>query len=202
MINKEFVKLTKKDIDLTNDYSTYGGSEIKKFHDIELTNKGFTFVVNFKDFVKLILSEMNAPGLYSFRVNTFKTIEEFLNNKEKIKIHKKEDIRLIEYIFSIYESYVNEDYVDKRNKEEEKKIKEKTKEIDKKYNLLMQAYKNLRYKKDIENLKELDDLLYCEAEPILDKILSRIEKKSNPKNIKLYKEIARLEKKQIIECKY
>ena len=68
------------------------------------------------------------------------------------------------------------------------------------YNNLATAYKELGYKKDLENLKELDDLLYCEAEGFMLKIMERIDKKANAKNLKLYKKLAELKDEDIITC--
>ena len=58
----------------------------------------------------------------------------------------------------------------------------------------------LGYKSDLATLAELDDLLYCECEGFLLKMEEKINKKNNPKNLKLYKALQALRSKPIITC--
>ena len=72
--------------------------------------------------------------------------------------------------------------------------------VDKLYNELLVIHTELGYKSDVFMLEELNDLLYCEAEGFLLKMEEKIEKKNNPKNLKLYKALQVLRNKPIITC--
>jgi len=72
--------------------------------------------------------------------------------------------------------------------------------VDKLYNEMVSIHTELNYKSDLATLAELDDLLYCEAEGFLLKMEEKINKKNNPKNLKLYKALQTLRSEPIIEC--
>lgn len=72
--------------------------------------------------------------------------------------------------------------------------------VDKLYNELITIHTTLGYKSDLATLTELDDLLYCEAEGFLLKMEEKIDKKNNPKNLKLYKALKALRDESIITC--
>lgn len=72
--------------------------------------------------------------------------------------------------------------------------------VDKLYNEMVSIHTELGYKSDLATLAELDDLLYCESHSFLIKMEEKIDKKNNPKNLKLYKALQALRDKPIITC--
>ena len=72
--------------------------------------------------------------------------------------------------------------------------------VQKQFDELYEIHKKLNYKSDLVKLDEINTLLYCEAEVLLDKIEEKINKKSTAKSIRLYKALMKLRNKEIIEC--
>ena len=68
------------------------------------------------------------------------------------------------------------------------------------YAQLLQVHKDLGYKADVAKIEEINDLLYCEASEMFDKIEDRISKKSTTKSIKLYKALKTLRDEIVITC--
>jgi len=72
--------------------------------------------------------------------------------------------------------------------------------IQKQYNELTTAYTELGLAKDLQNLQELDTLLYCEAQGFMEKLETRIAKCGNAKNLKIHKALQTIRNKHIVTC--
>ena len=107
------------------------------------------------------------------------------------KYPKVADVIAKQYTNGWLEAY-NQILIDERNKY--------TSKVDKLYQEMITIHTDLNYPGDLSTLAELDDLLYCEAEGFLLKMEEKINKKNNPKNLKLYKALQELRNKPIITC--
>jgi hypothetical protein len=68
------------------------------------------------------------------------------------------------------------------------------------FDALMQAAESVGDRKTIKRLKEIDELKYCEAEPLLDREIKRISRRNTVTNIKLHNEYLKNIKKEIPKC--
>lgn len=102
-----------------------------------------------------------------------------------------------QYIRGLY----NKNFLEKYNEALKTKRENNKRIIQKQYDELMQVFTELEYKSDIKTMKDIDTLLYCEASTMMDKIEERINKKSNPKNMRIYKRLKELRDETIITCK-
>ena len=68
------------------------------------------------------------------------------------------------------------------------------------FDALMQAAESVGDRKVIKKLEEIDELKYCEAEPLLDREIKRISKRNTVTNIKLHNEYLKNIKKEIPKC--
>jgi len=75
------------------------------------------------------------------------------------------------------------------------------KEVQKQYDELTQLFEKYGSKADKAMMLDIDDLLYCEAQGFMLKLEERINKKSNPKNLRLYKALQAIRGKDVITCK-
>ena len=103
-------------------------------------------------------------------------------------------------LYAFLMKHYNKDYLEGLKETKEAAQKESVARIDKQYKELIQLYSELGYKTDLENLTILDHLLYCEAEGFMMKMEERINKKSNPKNLRLYKRLMEIREQEAITC--
>lgn len=129
--------------------------------------------------------ELNVIG-YLKEVNSHSTLPEIAKKYPKVAEAIKKN-----YVKGWLEQY-NQVLIDNRDKY--------IKSVEKLYSEMVQIHTELGYKSDLATLAELDDLLYCEAEGFLSKMEEKINKKNNPKNLKLYKALQTLRSKPIISC--
>lgn len=84
-------------------------------------------------------------------------------------------------------SNVNQYYIDAYNNLKNKEREANKERIQNKYNALLSAYKQHGSNKQIKDIEDIDKLLYCEAETIIDAKVKTISKRSTAKNILLSK---------------
>ena len=96
---------------------------------------------------------------------------------------------------------VSKNYFDEINKNTIANAKAYKEKVQKQYNELFQLFTEYGTKSDIATMKDINDLYYCEAEGFMLKLEERINKKANPKNLKLYKALMGIRGKDIITCK-
>lgn len=97
-------------------------------------------------------------------------------------------------------SQYNKNWMEEANKRIKLSSEEYKAKVQKQYDELITVYTELDYKKDLENLKALDSLLYCEAEGFMLKLEERISKRANSKNFRLYKTLTKLRGGTPITC--
>ena len=68
------------------------------------------------------------------------------------------------------------------------------------FNMLYAIHTELNYKSDLAKLDEINTLLFCEAELLLDKMINKINKKSTAKSIRLYKAMCKYNETEPITC--
>ena len=68
------------------------------------------------------------------------------------------------------------------------------------FDMLYTINTELNYKSDIAKLDEINTLLFCEAEVLLNKMIEKINKKSTAKSIRLYKAMCKYNETEPITC--
>ena len=96
---------------------------------------------------------------------------------------------------------VPKNYFDEINKNTIDNAKVYKEKVQKQYDELFQLFSEYGTKSDIATMKDINDLYYCEAEGFMLKLEERINKKANPKNLKLYKALMAIRNNDIIVCK-
>lgn len=84
-------------------------------------------------------------------------------------------------------SNVNKHYIDAYSNLKKKEREANKQRIQNKYNALLSAYQEHGSKNQIKDIEDIDKLLYCEAETIIDAKVKTISKRSTAKNILLSK---------------
>lgn len=72
--------------------------------------------------------------------------------------------------------------------------------VQKQYDELLTVFTKCKSKTDISTMEDIDELYYCEAAGFMDKLETRIFKKNNPKNLKLYNTLKDIRNEDIITC--
>lgn len=72
--------------------------------------------------------------------------------------------------------------------------------VQKQYDELLEVFQEHGTKSDLATMDDINGLYYCEAAGFMDKLEKRINKKSNPKNLRIYKALQELRGKDIITC--
>ena len=92
------------------------------------------------------------------------------------------------------------DWFEKANAETVAKRIEYKAKVQKQYDELLQIFTEAESKTDLNTMKDINDLYYCEAAGFMSKLEERIFKKNNPKNLKLYNAIQALRNEKTITC--
>ena len=159
------------------DNSIHGNHEIGESYDTAITLKqdmkalGEIFTVDVLEYLDI-------------RTLKFREVEKkypAIAKKLKAKVPK------------IYFQEINTRTVTKR-----KKYKE---EVQKQYDELTQLFKEYGSRADKTMMQDINDLSYCEAQGFMLKLEERINKKANPKNLRLYKALQAIRGKDVITCK-
>ena len=95
---------------------------------------------------------------------------------------------------------IPKDWFEKANAETVKIRQIYINKVQKQYDELTTVFTELEHFKDLANMQELDDLLYCEAEAFMMKMEGRIHKRANAKNLKLSKALNDLRDKPNLNC--
>ena len=158
-----------------------------QFLDISYSKYAIIFFEPFKDVdvfgINHKLRIGRLPGVSSYLCRTLTELRK--KNKEVYEY-------VVKNLEPMYLSKYNEALLRKREAYKAK--------IQKQYDELLEVYTSFGYKSDIATMKDIDNLLYCEAEGFMNKIEERIQKKNNPKNMKIYKALMTLRDNQIITC--
>ena len=168
------------------------GSHTKAFHltvkEVDLDN-GLKHKISLKD----ILTGYQASWYKTY--STLRSLKEYLEHKFQ------DEPDLADKLIELIDNQKNHLYPDawlKYHKEESEKFE---KRVQKQFDEIKQAYINAGYPKDAEKMnKEYENLFYCEAEVLLDKLEMHIKKRSNAKNINVYKELSKIRNIKIVEC--
>ena len=75
-----------------------------------------------------------------------------------------------------------------------------TDKIQSNFDMLYTIHTELNCKADLARLDEINTLLFCEAEVLLDKMVDKINKKSTAKSIRLYKAMCKYNETEPITC--
>ena len=72
--------------------------------------------------------------------------------------------------------------------------------VQKQYDELLVMFKDLGSAGDLRTMDDINELYYCEAEGFMEKLETRIFKKSNPKNLRLYQKLQEIRDEEYITC--
>lgn len=103
-------------------------------------------------------------------------------------------------IAAILKARMPKDWFEKANAETIQTRKDYKAKVQKQYDELLTVFTELGSKSELATMKDINSLYYCEAAGFMDKIEERINKKSNPKNLKLYNALRTLRDETIISC--
>ena len=156
---------------------------IYAFNPVEIDIKGIKKTIKIEDIVN---SRYGSAEYLKKNIakSPIKTINR--DNMEK-------DLKILEATF-------NPTYIEIFNKRDEERARKNAEKIQIKYDYLHKAFTELELKKELGDLEEINTLLFCEAETLLNKIYNRINKKANAKNIRIARKLAELKNENYIEC--
>lgn len=101
---------------------------------------------------------------------------------------------------AILKARMPKDWFTNANAETIKTREEYKAKVQKQYNELVTVFTELGSKSDLATMEDINGLYYCEAAGFMGKIEERINKKSNPKSLKLYNALRTLRDETIISC--
>lgn len=207
MVEKELESITWDNIRLDQGYISeasgrkFGGTNIKVVSAfIENIVETYTYttakegdayrvpggLIKLHKSVSCLGETLKVNVLSHFGINYFDTFKETKDKYPKVAAELKKR--------------VPKDFFEKINVGIIRERKEYKIKVQKQYDTLLQLYTNHGTKTDLKTMKDINELAYCEASTFLDKLEERINKKNNPKNLKLYKALKTIRGQKFITC--
>ena len=131
---------------------------------------------------------------YEFEIDMIKELE--INSSTLFTDFEKEHPKLA----SILKKRMPKNWFEKANANTIKERDEYKAKVQKQYDDLLSLYTELGSKSDLATMADINDLYYCEAHGFMEKLEKRINKKANPKNLKLYNKLCEIRGKTVITC--
>lgn len=166
---------------ITNEKYFYESSCCSK-NLTEVEQRESTSDFQFEKVIEKLIPEQKIT-FFSEEIDVTKYSISKLEVRHSAKIKDIQNKELKELMFS----NVNQDYIDAYNNLKKKKRQKNKERIQNKYNALLSAYQEHGSKNQIKDIEDIDKLLYCEAETIIDAKVKTISKRSTAKNILLSK---------------
>lgn len=202
MIETELELVTLDNISLSDYYI----KDLETVEDPWRSRYNYTLVPAFGEPKEYKETTSLSPPYYAVLTSVF-TFEDYPTEKDVISMFdlKYKTLKAIrkQYpkIADVLEKMIPKDYFEKRNAEALAKREKNKARIQKQYDELVLLFTELGSKSDLKTMEDINSLKYCEAEGFINKIEDRINKKSNPKNLRLYTKLMEIRGKETISCK-
>ena len=175
----------------TSYYTRWDMTKVPAFDEISCVKNSyspssFTTAPSIKREVKALGRTFTIDVIELLAVNSSKLFSEFETEYPDLAVMLK--------------ARMPKDWFEKANAETIKTREDYKAKVQKQYDELLDVFTKLGSKSDLATMEDINGLYYCEAAGFMSNIEERINKKSNPKNLKLYNALRTLRDETIISC--